>query len=79
VPASQANFVLARIIGQDMAPVAAALRRRGILVRHFPNSVFNDALRISIGTPAEMNALFKTLAPIVKPLVATRHNGLARA
>jgi histidinol-phosphate aminotransferase len=79
VPASQANFVLARIIGQDMAPVAAALRRRGILVRHFPNSVFNDALRISIGTPAEMNALFKALVPILKPLMATRRNGLARA
>jgi len=79
VPASQANFVLARIIGQDMAPVAAALRRRGILVRHFPNSVFNDALRISIGTPAEMTALFKALAPILRPLIGTRRNGLARA
>jgi histidinol-phosphate aminotransferase len=75
VPPSQANFVLARIAGQDLTPVAAALRRRGILVRHFPRSIFSDALRISIGTPTEMGALFKALEAIVKPLLATHRNG----
>ena len=69
VPASSSNFVLARIPGHDMAPVAAALRRRRVLVRHFPNSVFRDGLRISIGTPTEMAALFKALEPIVKPIL----------
>src|SRR5205807_850092 len=49
VPPSQANFVLARMPRHDMSAVAAGLRRRGILVRHFPQSVFSDALRISIG------------------------------
>jgi len=78
VPPSQANFVLARIAGHDMAPIAAALRRRGVLVRHFPRSVFNDALRISIGRPAEMTALFKAIEPLVKPIVAARGNGRAR-
>jgi histidinol-phosphate aminotransferase len=78
VPSSQANFVLARISGQDMGPIAAALRRRGILVRHFPNSMLRDALRISIGTPAQMRTLFKAIAPLVKPLVAARRNGMAR-
>jgi len=68
VPPSSSNFVLARQAGRDMAPVAAALRRRGILVRHFPASVFRDALRISIGTPAEMNALFKALESLIKPV-----------
>jgi len=68
VPPSSSNFVLARRAGCDMAPVAAALRRRGILVRHFPASVFRDALRISIGTPAEMNALFKALEALIKPI-----------
>jgi histidinol-phosphate aminotransferase len=75
VPPSSANFVLARLAGHDMAPVAAALRRRGILVRHFPTSVFRDAMRISIGTPTEMAALFKALEPLVKPYVAVRGNG----
>ena len=68
VPPSQANFVLARIAGRDMAPIAAGLRRRGILVRHFPRSVFRDALRISIGTPAAMRALFAALEPLLRPL-----------
>jgi histidinol-phosphate aminotransferase len=65
VPRSQANFVLARMPGRDMAPVARGLRRAGILVRHFATPLLQDALRISIGTPAEMDALFKALAPLV--------------
>ena len=78
VPPSSANFVMARMAGSDMAPVTAALRRRGILVRHFPTSVFRDALRISIGTPAEMQALFKALASLIKPVAVRRANGRAR-
>jgi len=75
VPPSQANFVLARIEGHDMSTVAAGLRRRGILVRHFPQSVFRDALRISIGTPSQMDALFKVLEPLIRPVLAARGNG----
>lgn len=78
VPPSHANFVFARIRGHDMADVAAALRRRGILVRHFPHSTFRDALRISIGTPTEMAALFKALAPIIKPLAGANANARTR-
>jgi histidinol-phosphate aminotransferase len=70
VPPSQANFVLARIPEHDMSGVAAALRRKEILVRHFPHSPFRDALRISIGTPAEMAALFRALEVLVKPMLA---------
>jgi len=77
VPPSQANFVLARMADHDMAPITAALRRRGILVRHFPRSVFRDALRISIGTPAEMRALFKALEPLVRPLTRVQKKGRA--
>jgi histidinol-phosphate aminotransferase len=67
VPPSQANFVLARMPGRDMGGVAAGLRRRGILVRHFPQSVLHDALRISIGTPADMQALFNALDVVLRP------------
>jgi histidinol-phosphate aminotransferase len=66
VPPSQANFVLARMPGRDMAPIARGLRRAGILVRHFATPLLQDALRISIGTPAEMVALFKALTPLVR-------------
>jgi histidinol-phosphate aminotransferase len=72
VPPSQANFVLARMPGRDMAPVARGLRRAGILVRHFATLLLRDALRISIGTPAEMAALFKALAPLVRTTVSRR-------
>jgi len=72
VPPSQANFVLARMPGRDMAPVARGLRRAGILVRHFATPLLQDALRISIGTPAEMAALFKALAPLVRTPLSRR-------
>jgi histidinol-phosphate aminotransferase len=72
VPPSQANFVLARMPGRDMAPVARGLRRAGILVRHFATLLLQDALRISIGTPAEMAALFKALAPLVRTPLSRR-------
>jgi histidinol-phosphate aminotransferase len=75
VPPSQSNFVLARVEGYDMNTVAVGLRRRGILVRHFPQSVLSDALRISIGTPAEMAALFNALEPLVRPMIASHRNG----
>jgi histidinol-phosphate aminotransferase len=72
VPPSQANFVLARMPGRDMAPVARGLRRAGILVRHFATPLLQDALRISIGTPAEMAALFKALTPLVRATPSRR-------
>jgi len=62
----QGSFVLARMRGRDMAPVTRGLRRAGILVRHFATPLLQDALRISIGTPGEMDALFKALAPLVR-------------
>jgi histidinol-phosphate aminotransferase len=61
--------------GRDMAPVMRGLRRAGILVRHFATPLLQDALRISIGTPAEMNALFKALAPLVRGLSKSKRRG----
>src|SRR5262249_47441214 len=56
VPDSQANFVLARRRGVDQAPVARALAARDILVRHFTAHGLGDALRITVGTDAEVDA-----------------------
>ncbi len=61
VPPSQANFVMARMPGRDLAPLVASLRKRGILVRYFATPGLRDAMRISIGTPAEMAALLQAL------------------
>jgi len=77
VPPSSANFVLARMPGRDLGPVAAGLRKGDVLVRHF--RTWPDAIRISIGTPAEMAALFEVLAPLAAALMASRSNGRARS
>jgi histidinol-phosphate aminotransferase len=65
VPASHANFVLARWPGRDQAPVAAALADRGVLVRHFPTPRLLDALRITVGTDEETDVLVDHLRTLV--------------
>jgi histidinol-phosphate aminotransferase len=61
---SQANFVLARRPGEDLAAVAAALAARDILVRHFPTPRLADALRITVGTEEEIATLLAALADV---------------
>jgi len=76
VPPSSANFVLARMPGRNLAPLYAGLRERGVLVRYF--RAWPDAMRISIGTPAEMRALFDALEPLVAELTASLRDGRSR-
>ncbi len=59
---SEANFVLARRRGTDLAPVAAALAACDILVRHFATPTLRDALRITVGTDEETALLLDRLA-----------------
>jgi histidinol-phosphate aminotransferase len=61
---SEANFVMARCAGVDQAPVASALAARDILVRHFPGADLADALRITVGTDAEVAVLLAALGEI---------------
>jgi histidinol-phosphate/aromatic aminotransferase/cobyric acid decarboxylase-like protein len=61
----------------DLSKAAAALRQRGILVRYFATPLLYDALRITIGTPAEMKALLTELKPLVAKLRARQSNGAA--
>ena len=61
VPPSEANFVFARRPGVDLGPVARALAARDILVRHFAAPGAHDALRITVGTDAEIDALLAAL------------------
>ena len=65
VPPSHANFVLARRAGVDQAPIARALAARDILVRHFTSHGLGDALRITVGTDDEIDALLAALRVIV--------------
>jgi histidinol-phosphate aminotransferase len=61
VPPSQANFVLARQPGRDQRPVYEALKQRRILVRYFATPELRDALRITVGTDDEVDALLAAL------------------
>ena len=62
---SKANFVLARF--PDSAQVFDALKTRGILVRNLSamHPLMANTLRISVGIPAEMDALIKALKEIL--------------
>ena len=61
VPESHANFVLARRPGVDQGPLARALAERDILVRHFTSHGLGDALRVTIGTDDEIDALLTAM------------------
>ncbi len=67
VPPSQANFVLARRPGIDQRATYEALKARRILVRYFATPELRDALRISVGTDAEIDALLRALQEVASP------------
>ena len=58
---SGANFVFARHPARDGAELAAALRARAIIVRHFKQARIDQFLRITIGTPEQNQALLDAL------------------
>lgn len=58
---SAANFVFARHPRRDAAEVAAMLRAKGILVRHFGGARIAQFLRISVGTDTACEALVEAL------------------
>ncbi|MYE86584.1 MAG: aminotransferase class I/II-fold pyridoxal phosphate-dependent enzyme, partial [Gammaproteobacteria bacterium] len=63
-PPSETNFLLAQVPANAKLSAKAlyeALKARGILVRHFDTPRLGDALRISIGTPAQNRRLLKAL------------------
>ena len=62
---SQANFVFARHPRHDAQQLAAALRERAVLVRHFDAPRIAQYLRISVGTPVQVEALVDALAALV--------------
>ncbi|MCB1908699.1 MAG: histidinol-phosphate transaminase [Rhodocyclaceae bacterium] len=58
---SAANFVFARHPGHSGASLAAGLRARRVVVRHFAQPRIEDFLRITIGTDEECDALLAAL------------------
>ncbi len=62
---SETNFVLARRPGENQLQVYEALRERGILVRYFATPELCDALRITVGTDDEIDAMLSALTEIL--------------
>jgi len=58
---SHANFVLAQRRGKNLKGVYEALKSKKILVRYFDVPGLQDALRITVGTPREIQILLKEM------------------
>lgn len=66
---SAANFIFARHQGHDAAQLAAALRQRAILVRHFKLPRIDQFLRITVGTDPQCTTLVEALRSLVATTV----------
>lgn len=62
---SSANFVFARHASRDAAELAAGLRARSIIVRHFRQPRIDQFLRITVGTDEQCELLLKALSEVV--------------
>lgn len=62
---SAANFIFARHPQRDAAELAAALRSRSIIVRHFKAARIDQFLRITIGTDEQCDLLVEGLRSIL--------------
>jgi histidinol-phosphate aminotransferase len=62
---SRANFIFTRHPAHDASTIAAGLRERAILVRHFKQARIEQFLRISIGTDPECAALVDALKTLL--------------
>src|SRR5499433_928906 len=62
---SVANFVFARHRSRGGADLAAQLRERGVLVRHFQKPRIKDFLRITVGTEDQCSRLIAVVRSLV--------------
>lgn len=63
---SAANFVFARHPERQGKALAAGLRERAIIVRHFDAPRISDYLRITVGTDAQVATLLAALAELLR-------------
>ncbi len=62
---SSANFLFVRHSQHDAAELAAALRERGIVVRHFKLPRIDQHLRITVGTAEDNREFLNTLQQLI--------------
>src|SRR4029453_15571040 len=62
---SAANFVFARHPAREGAALAATLRQRAVIVRHFSAPRISDYLRITVGRDEQIDRLLSALSDIL--------------
>ncbi len=65
VTPSHANFVWCRRTDRPVKPIYEALKAKKILIRYMDYAGYGDGLRITVGTPAEIETLLGALKEIV--------------
>lgn len=61
---SSANFLFVKAPEKDGADLYKGLRDRGILVRHFASPRIKDYIRVTIGTPEQMDEFYEALITV---------------
>src|SRR6202042_1373543 len=74
---SAANFVFARHPAHEGARLAAALRERAVIVRHFAAPRASDYLRITVGNDGQIDRLLSALSEIVGSVRSSSFDGLS--
>ena len=65
VPESKSNFLFAGRVKKSGKELYQALKAAGVLVRYWDKPVLRDFLRITVGTPAENDAMLAQLKTII--------------
>lgn len=63
---SQANFLFITREGMDGKAFYLALKERGVLVRHFARHRIENFVRVTVGTPAEMEVFLAAAGDIIR-------------
>ena len=62
---SRTNFLFVRREGLDGGAIYRDLKDRGVLVRHFDQARIRDFVRVTVGTPEQMNVFLELLRELL--------------
>lgn len=78
VYASQSNFLWARCARPPARLLYEGLKKRRVLVRYFSHPGLDDCLRITVGTPEEIEVMLRELRSIIQEAAASPKRSPAR-